>query len=408
MSARTDPSLLTGGRPFAFTALAGDGQVVRGRHWAADEDEVRARLRARGLWALAVAPDRPDGTPFAPAALADLAVGLRILGTLVEAGLPLDRALGAFARAAPARWSGAPMDALLAAVHEGRGLSAALVESGLGPPEYVVGMLQAGEANGLLAPSLLESAAELEVRLTTIRAVRSALAYPAMLALTGTLAMIILVGIVLPRFAAIVADLGQPLPWLARMLLVGGAGILHVAVPVLLVLVVAAWLAASGRRPEGLRAEVGSLLRRLPVVGEIRRLFTSARIGSLLAALLQSGLPIVPALAVAGRAAGGQEDVARLDRTRERVLRGAPLSDALAAEDAVSPSAAHLVRAGEAAGTVVPMLRYAARLDREQAERRLAGLVQMLEPTLILVFAVAVAAVAGTLLQVIYSVRPVP
>ena len=91
---------------------------------------------------------------------------------------------------------------------------------------------------------------------------------------------------------------------------------------------------------------------------------------------------------------------------RTRVAEGAPLAKALESTHAFTPIATRLVTIGESSGKLSELMLKAATLEQQNAERRLKSLIVVLEPALILVFAVIVAFVAAALLQAIYEIRP--
>jgi general secretion pathway protein F len=80
---------------------------------------------------------------------------------------------------------------------------------------------------------------------------------------------------------------------------------------------------------------------------------------------------------------------------------------ALEAQDAATPTALRLMRAGEETGSLAPMLDRASRIEADRADQLVRTGVRLLEPTLIVVFGGIVALIAGALLQAVYSVRPV-
>jgi len=121
--------------------------------------------------------------------------------------------LGAFASVAPAGWPVSAIEEMRGRVREGGSLAATIAETFPSAPRHIVSILGAGEGSGAISEACRLAAHELELVATTSRAVRSALAYPALLALAGTVAVGVLVGIVLPRFAALLSDIGQALPW---------------------------------------------------------------------------------------------------------------------------------------------------------------------------------------------------
>jgi type II secretory pathway component PulF len=138
----------------------------------------------------------------------------------------------------------------------------------------------------------------------------------------------------------------------------------------------------------------------------VRRAAATARYAQALAALLETGVPIGIALRSAADATGDAELTRRLLSARDRIVHGAPLSVALAAENASTPTALRLIKAGETSGQLAALLAHAASIEQERAERTVKSAVRLLEPGLILAFGGLVAFVAAALLQAIYSVRP--
>jgi general secretion pathway protein F len=218
----------------------------------------------------------------------------------------------------------------------------------------------------------------------------------------------LLVTFVLPRFAAILADLGEELPRTARLVLAASDAARAGWLPALGVAAVlfAGWRAWTSR--EAGRAQWHALLLDLPVIGRVRRAAATGRFTAALAALLESGVPIAPALGHASRAAGDAAVAARVTSARQAVVGGAKLSASLEAEDAVTPTAVKLIRAGEESGRLAAMLDRAAKLESDRAEQMVKGAVRIIEPALIVAFGGIVALVAAALLQAVYSVRPVP
>jgi general secretion pathway protein F len=335
----------------------------------------------------------------------DLALGLRILANLLESGLPIARALHAFADLAPASWVPA-LPALRQAIREGKSFAAALSESPVEIPPLVIGMVQAGEVGTGVGPAVRRAAELCEATAEMQATVRSALAYPVVVAVAGVCAIVVLITVVLPRFARILADLGQALPASTRAVL-RGAEIGHTLVLPFVgaaVIAVVLWRVWTST-PDGLRQWHAALLS-TPGIALVRRRTTTARMAHSLAALLESGVAIAAAIPLAARASGDAEIEARLMSARRDVVAGQPLSDALANARAVTPTAIKLVRAGEDSGRLAAMLAHAARIEQQGADHTVRTAVRMLEPVLLLTFASVVALVAAALLQAIYSVRP--
>jgi type II secretory pathway component PulF len=204
----------------------------------------------------------------------------------------------------------------------------------------------------------------------------------------------------------VLADLGASLPASTRAVLDISAVVRAGAVPGAIAIAVAlgawrAWVATAGGR-----ARWDTWLLSLPLIGTIRRSAGTARVGGAVASLLDSGVPIAPALLAGARASGDAALEARLMEARASVIAGTPLSSAIAASDAATTTVVRLVRAGEESGRLAEMLSRGSVLEAERARRLVSGAVKLLEPALILMFGGIVAFVAAALLQAVYSVRP--
>jgi type II secretory pathway component PulF len=225
-------------------------------------------------------------------------------------------------------------------------------------------------------------------------------------AAAGVLAIGVLVTVVLPRFAAILSDIGQTLPASTRLVLAGAKLVEGVFVPALAIAVACAIAGRAWTSTERGRRALHAMLLRLPVIGGLRRGLATSRAAHSLAALLENGVAISTALPFAARASGDAVLEQRFTACRSRVATGESLSRALDATNAATPTTVRLIRAGEESGRVPSMLEHAARIERDRANRVIRTGVKLLEPILLLVFASAVALIAAALLQAVYSVRP--
>jgi type II secretory pathway component PulF len=336
----------------------------------------------------------------------DLALGLRVLADALEAGLPMHRALTVFAEIAPPTWAHA-IPTMCETIRQGRSLAAALEEAPLRIPPLVVGMTRAGEAGSGVGPAIRRAADHAQSAADTGEAVRSALAYPFVVAAAGVGSIAVMIGVVIPRFATVLTDLGQDLPPMTHAVL-GFAGLARMTVlPLGTLLLLGLVSVAAWRRTDAGALALDRFWLRLPLVGPVRFSAATARLCAALSALLHSGVPIRSALSAAARASGDAEVAFRVKLAQSALIAGHTLSGALSDAAAVTPTAARLIRAGEESGRMAPLLEHAARIERHRAERTIARSVRLLEPSLILAFAGVVGVVAMALLQAVYAVRPV-
>lgn len=389
---------------YRYRAARPDGSMELGVLDAVSRDSASGLLAERGLFAVEITQQAAEESRKARMQIAELALGLRVLGDLLESGLPISRALAALDDVAPQSWK-ALLPALREKIREGAGLARALGAAPVQMPSLVIGIVQAGEAGSGLAAAVKRSADLMEESAATRAALRNALAYPLVLACAGVGSIALLVGVVLPKFARILADLGQSLPPTTRFVL-GAASLVRAAV--LPAAIAAAMLAVVWYRwvstAEG-RRDWDALLLRVPALGSVRRAAAASRAAAALAALLEGGVPIAVAMHHAAGAAGDAAISARMMAAREAIVHGDRVSRALADHDAATPTVTRLARAGEESGRLAGMLAHAAKIERERATQAVRSAVRLIEPGMIVIFGGVIALVAASLLQAIYSVR---
>ncbi len=390
---------------YAYRAARADGAIERGVLSVDSREAAASALMNRGLFPMDVRLERASTVSKAALPPDDLAVGLRVLAALLEANVPLARALGMLDDLVPASWTPV-LGSITESIRSGHSLAAALSSAPASFPPVVLGMLQAGEGGSGLATAVRRAADLTESTARTRAAIRSALAYPIILAFAGTASIALLVGVVLPRFGAILSDLGQPLPLTTRLALELASFARVAALPAFALLLVSiflwrAWVGTS----DGAR-RWASMMLAVPAIGAIRRSSATARACAALSALLESGVPFAQALVHGARATGDAEMSARILAARESIIGGQSVAKSLGEQHALTPTAVRLARAGEETGRLADMLAHAATLEADAASRSTKTLVGILEPAMILVFGAIVAFVAASLLQAIYSVRP--
>jgi general secretion pathway protein F len=390
---------------YSFKALLPDGSDTSGQISAESRDDALVSLQHRGWYPTEVRVSRTHTLRSGRLPVADLALGLRVFATLLGAGLSINKTLAAFADVAPESWTRgiAPMQE---AIRTGMSFAEALRGSQLDIPAVVVAIIHAGEAGSGVASAAGRAADVIERSNATRDAVRAAVAYPILLAVAGSLSIALLVGVVLPRFAAILTQLNQSIPRSTRIVMGAATTARTLALPGLVcgIVLLAAWRLWT--RSDGGRVQWHAFLLSLPLVGKIRRSAATSRASVALSSLLDSGVPLATALAYASRASGDAAEEAMLLSARELIVHGERPSVALSRTASLTPSTVRLVRAGEESGRLAQMLEHAAKIEANRTEQAIRAAVRLLEPTLIMCLGGVVALIAAALLQAIYSIRP--
>jgi general secretion pathway protein F len=389
---------------FRYRAARADGTIDSGVVEANNHAAAAATLASQQSFPIDIKLD-DSGEIERILSPSELALGLRLLATLLSSGLPISKALLAFSELAPGSWRPG-LRMLQESVRQGRSFATSLEACGLGVPTLALGLIRAGEAAGQLAGSIRSAAEIAEHEASTRAALRNAVAYPLMLIAAALATVALLVGFVVPRFTAVIAETGGVLPRSTQLLIavanVLRAGFLPAVFSVLLLLVLwRTWY----RTPKG-RLLWDHWMLLLPVFGSVRRATSTSRFCEALGVLLESGVSLASAIRSAGPASGSAYVEAQALVARERVLEGRSLSSALTAAGVFTPTSVLLLRAGEESGDVTTMLRHASRLEADRGEALAKQCLRFVEPTLVLFVGGLIACIAAALLQALYSARP--
>jgi general secretion pathway protein F len=402
---------------FVYRAADRRGQTVDGVMEASDVRAVAERLQRDAYFPIKVAlqPQRRRilGLTWPEmgghVAGRDLVSLTQQLATLLEAGLPLDRALAIQADLARTARLRAIMADVLRTVRAGSSLADGLANHHPRPfSRLYVNMARAGEKGGVLETTLRRLAEFLAESQAFRDALVSALIYPVMLTGVGAVAVVFLMTFVMPRFATIFKDLGATIP-LPTLILLEVSGALQ-RYWWLLALVSGAGVLA-GRMllatPRGRLASDRALLR-LPIVGQIIVKTEVARFTRILGTLLGSGLPMIGALAVVKEMLANRVLAGAVDSLAAGARRGAGLAQPMADSGVFPPLVIHMARVGEETGRLEEMLlRVAA--DFEADTRTLVErLIALAEPGIILVMGVVVGFIVVAMLMAILSVTDLP
>ena len=391
---------------YRYRAATADGQVVEGVLQAQSHMMVLDALHRQRLYPVAVEEEgagRAGSRRSRLTSRAALTLWARNTATLLEAGLPLDRALSFTVEHLG---NDTVRDALKRVRRDVQG-GASLAEALAAQPKVFApmfgAMIAAGEATGQLDAVFDRLADHLEEGAELRSQVRSALVYPALMAAVAGLGVLVLLGFVVPRFTAILEEVGGTLPASTRALVTLSAvltGWWWVWLPML---AAGAYVIVTAlRRPDVQRAWHRKRLQ-LPWVGELELKYATAQFSRTLGLLLRSGLPILPALRIAQNTVPNLALRDSVQRASAAVGQGGALAPSLA--EVFPPLAAQMLAVGEESGRLdVLCLRVADTYDAE-VRRAVRAIVALIEPGMIIIFGGLVGFVALAMLQAIYSIN---
>jgi len=316
--------------------------------------------------------------------LTDQAVATRQLATLVGAGVPLVKALGALTEQTENARLKAEFSRVRDRVNEGASLADAMAAGSVFSGLYT-SMVRAGEAGGALEGILDRLAKYLEDQVRLRNKVSSILVYPLFMLVFTLVVIAVLVTFVLPQITTLLESLDQELPIYTRIIITGSEWVRNAWWALLLGAAALAFGVRAFVATERGRRLWDRTRLRLPVLGRVTRVVAVSRFTRTLATLLSGGIPIVHAMAVGRDVAGNVVLGDAIDRARESITEGASIAAPLRQSGEFPPMVTQMIEVGEQSGQLEAMLDKVAETYDEEVETTVTRLTALLEPVLILV-----------------------
>lgn len=264
--------------------------------------------------------------------------------------------------------------------------------------DFFLGMIDAGESAGKLSQSLDVSARYLEKRTELQEKTRAAFTYPMVVGGVCILVVLSLLIFVVPMFSELYRRLHVELPGPTQVLVVVSEvlrdhwGVLALAAAGLGITVLRLL-----KRPS-VRLRWDRLKMQLPLIGRLSRLVLVSQFIRTFGMLISVGVPIIDALASAGKVARNEEMMRITADLQQAIRTGHPVAQSLRAHEIFPPLVIQLAASGEEAGILPEMLAKAADLLDKDADRLATSLLVKLEPALTILMGILI----GLILMGVY------
>ena len=394
---------------FKYRAFDTKGRIQVGQVNAESEREAIRMLKNRNLTPIKIGRSKKTNEESLRRKISnnDLMDFTNGLCTLVEARVPLDRALRLLDGITDSTAMKNLVLNLLSDVKEGKSLASAMEAHPTVFSKMYVNIIRAGEEGGILHELLPDLAEFLETSAKTRQAIISAMIYPAVLLLTGIISVVLLLVFVVPQFSAIFEDSGSEVPPSALFLLnvsdfIQNYG-LFMSLGVILAFVF--WKRLDKEHRSKLQKD--KFLLSLPLIGALILYKESAIFSRTLGALLGAGIPLIRGLRVSKEVILNSFLVKHLDQVEEDVRGGAGLGLSLEKTGAFPILLHQLIAVGEESGRTSSILLKTADTFDNFVRNQMSAIVSALQPALIIFLAIAVGGITITMLSAVFSMNTV-
>lgn len=384
---------------YRYSAIASDGSKSTGMVEAGSEQEAYRKVSAFGITPVKLSQVR-DMTPTVRRgriSSEDIAAFTRELSVLVEAKIPLARGLLSIAEHEDKMALKMMIRDIASSIEAGLPITDALAKYRDHFSSLYIETVRAAEKSGNLVAVMAHLAELLEKQTESRQQLRRALTYPSIVLFTVFLAVTVIVGFVVPKFAATFRAQKIQLPMITRVIQAIGFSVRDYWYIYLAVFLAAIFgLIAAWRSPSG-RVVLEKLMVKIPYIGRIIVSVTAARFARVFSIGLTSGLNLIESLENGGRATGRPVFAQECDQMADRLRRGEQLQQVLRETSYLPSFARRMMSAGKDSAELARACDVVARHFDREASHLTRNINTFIEPVLTI-------ALAGVVLLVAMSV----
>jgi len=398
---------------FTYKGIDAKGKKVKSDIEAATLEEAKERLKAKGIIYETIEEDIPsifDHTLFSRKyriSAKELSNLSRELAIYIRAGISVVNALKVMGKHYQHhKKMHLFLQTISTYLDEGKSLYTALVsQSVVVLPEFYKHSIKVSESSGILDQVLLELSRFLREQDKISKEIRRAFAYPTFMIAISLLMVGFMLAFIVPQITAIFVHMGQELPGVTQFVISAGEFFNQnyiVLLGIILLLVTAFTVLMQYNRK--FRYFMHSLLLKAPLFGQIvlkSELGRFAYIGSL---LIRSGVPFVQTIKMSSNILNNSVLQHIFLDAAKQVVEGKRLSSALVeSENIIDPAFIQAIALGEETSQVELVLVNISELNFEENRDKIALLLSLLEPLLMLFVGGIIGFIVAAMLLPVFS-----
>lgn len=381
---------------FSYKAVNPAGKDVKGSVEAESREDAARKIKEQGLVPVSIgkqgALDKDINIPFfkgkkIPAR--DMSVFCRQFASILKAGVSVINALEMLAEQTENKRLKEAITNTQSGVEKGESLSDSMRQNDCFP-SILIDMVRAGEASGSLENSLTRMAIQFEKDAKLNGIVKKAMMYPIVLICVMIGVVIVMLTFVIPSFMTMFEDLDSELPVTTKAILAMSNSLKNYWYIYVLVIVGIVVGIQMYKRTDNGRHNLDKLKLKIPVFGILQTKSACASFARTMSTLLQAGMPMIDALEIASSTMKNVLFYDGLQKVKNGVSLGLPLSNQLKSTGLFPAMVVHMVGIGEETGNVEEMLTNSATYYEEEVEVQTQTLTSLMEPVIIVLMAFVV------------------
>lgn len=328
----------------------------------------------------------------------------RNLGSMLEAGLALSRALSVLEKQTRNKTFKNILADIIAEIDRGTTFSDSLAKYHRVFPQVFISMVHAGEQSGTLSSSLRVVAEQMDNSYALERRIRGALIYPTVILFIMVIIAILMFIFVIPTLMKTFTELNVTLPLTTRIVLGISTAFQHYGLLILIgIFVFVGILYWWSKQSIGKKIN-HALILKMPILGSLAQEVNAARTARTLASLLSAGVPVIESVSITVEVVQNVYFKAVLQKAKEAIKKGDLMSKVFNDNVNLYPVfMAEMMSVGEETGKISEMLLGVARYYEDDVNQKTKDMSTVIEPILMVIIATAVGFFAVSMISPIYS-----
>ncbi len=395
---------------FKYSARDDKGSLSVGEIESATREAAISLLQARGFYVVSL--EEIEIKPwysfvldyFNRVSKKDLVIFTRQFATLLDAHIPLDKAVSSLARQIKQPILKDALEKIASDIQGGLSLSQALSKYPNIFNEFYINMIRSAEISGRVEQTVAYLADYLEREWALSKKLIDALIYPAFVVGLFLIVVIIATVVVVPQLSGIFQKSHVELPLMTRAILAMGNFLIYWGWSVAILILILSFLFWRYTHTIEGKEVVDEIKLKIPGISNILRKIYIARFVEGASVLIKGGISVPTSLEMAGKITSNYIYRAISFEVAEGVRRGELISTILEQYPNEFPTlVTQMVAVGEVSGRLDELLDRVANFYKEEIELTLPTITEMLQPILIVVLGVFVGFLVASILFPLYN-----
>lgn len=336
---------------YRYRAIGTNGTIVKGEVDALNEFDLTAQLKALGLELLKAQQLKGTTRKVGKLSRSDLINLLFQLEMMLRAGVSILASLADMRDSYETQHMKNLCGVLYEKIDAGSSISDALAGMPGVFPLLVVNLVRTGEVTGQLPEVLSELVISLKWQDELAAKMKQLMLYPTFVGVVISGVFVFLMIFIVPQLVGFITNMGQEIPVQTKILIWVSDAFVHywwliLPSPVVLVLLI---MALAKSTPQS-RFMLHKLVLRIPVIGPVIKKIILARVCDTQALTNRTGIPVLDGLDYCRDVTGNLVIREAIERARERIANGAPISDGFKAQQIFPSLVIRMMKVAEETG----------------------------------------------------------